>query len=57
MIDTLKIIILWSLGAWAWYAIYRDIKTKPKVRKFVYWFSAVVVPFAAYIFSLARSTT
>ena len=56
MIDTLKVIILWSLGAWAWYAIYRDIKTKPKVRKFAYWFSAVAVPFVAYIFSLAWTT-
>lgn len=57
MIDVLKIIILWALGAWAWYAIYRDIKTKPKVRKFAYWFSAVAVPFIAYIFSLAWATT
>lgn len=45
MIDTLKIFILWSLGIWAGYVLYRDFKTKPKVRKFIYWFSIVAVSF------------
>lgn len=57
MIDAFKIIILCSLGAWAWCLIYRDFKTKPKFRKFVYWFSAVAVPLVAYTFSLAWATT
>ncbi len=53
MIDALKLIILWSLGAWAWYLIYRDFKTKPKFRKFVYWLSAVFVPLFAYAITTA----
>lgn len=57
MIDAFKIIILWSLGAWAGYLLYRDFKAKPKFRKALYWFSAVAVPFVAYVFSLAWATT
>lgn len=57
MIDTLKMFIFWSLGIWAGYVLYRDFKAKPKVRKFIYWFSAVAVSFFAYTVSLAWPTT
>lgn len=57
MIDTLKMFIFWSLGIWAGYVLYRDFKTKPKVRKFIYWFSAIAVSFFAYTVSLAWATT
>jgi hypothetical protein len=42
--------LFYAAGLYSGYLLYRDIKTKPRFRKALYWSSAVLVPMVvAYV--------
>ncbi|NYT79070.1 hypothetical protein H0A71_18965 [Alcaligenaceae bacterium] len=54
MTDTLRMIFFYVIGAWACFAVYQDLKSPERRRrmlKTLYWHSALVAAFGAYVFS------
>lgn len=54
MTDTLRMIIFYAIGAWVCFAMYRDFNSperRSRMLKILYWHSALVAAFGAYILS------
>lgn len=54
MTDTLRMIIFYAIGAWVYFAVYQDFKRPERRRrmlKILYWYSALVAAFGAYVLS------